>query len=446
MSKKLSPISGFPEFLPEEQIVMQHVMAMIHGVYESFGFIPIETPAVERVEHVLEKGVQGKEVYVLRRLHEEGDLPAELALHFDLTVPLARYVAQHYGKLTFPFKRYQTQPVWRGERPQAGRYRQFYQSDIDVIGDGDLSIYHDAEICVAIDQIFSKLEVGPFTIRLNHRKVLQGLLNSVGLVDATAIHQALKIIDEMEKVPLEKTLEAFAELGLSTEQSDRLLAFFSVDMDAEETLQFLSSLSVSTQFEAGVQDLREIVKFLDYFNVSPLHYKIDLKIARGLDYYTGVVLETTLDDHPGLGSICSGGRYDDLAGVFINRKLPGVGISIGLSRLVPQLIKAGLLKAERACTASVLITMQNPAHLSRYLNMAAHLRKAGIATEVFLENKKLGAQMRYADKRGFQIVLVADDPEFEKESVRLKVMQSGEQKEVLIQDLIESVSSSLSSK
>ena len=446
MSKKLSPISGFPEFLPEEQIVMQRAMDIIRGVYESFGFIPIETPAVERVEHMLEKGVQGKEVYVLRRLQEDGSLPAELALHFDLTVPLARYVAQHYGRLYFPFKRYQMQPVWRGERPQAGRYRQFYQSDIDVIGDGELSIAHDAEICVVIDQIFSRLSIGSFTIRMNHRKVLQGLLNSVGLVDDGQIHQAIKIIDEMEKMPIEKTLKGFEGLGLSKENCNHLLEFFSIDLNAEETLKFLSSISVNTQFEAGVQDLREIVKFLDLFNVPPQHYKIDLKIARGLDYYTGIVYETTLDDHPALGSICSGGRYDDLAGVFINKKLPGVGSSIGLTRLIPQLLKAGIWKADCTCTAPVLITMQNPAHLSRYLNMATKLRAHGIATEVFLESKKLGAQMRYADKKGFLVTIVADDPEFEKEMVRLKVMRTGEQKEILIQDLVESVSSSLDSK
>ena len=446
MSKKLSPISGFPEFLPEEQLVMQRVMDTIRGVYESFGFIPIETPAVERVQHILEKGIQGKEVYVLRRLHEGGDTPSELALRFDLTVPLARYVAQHYGSLTFPFKRYQMQPVWRGERPQAGRYRQFYQSDIDVVGDGELSIFHDAEICVVIEQIFSKLQIGAFTIRMNHRKVLQGLLNHVGLVDGAQIHQAIKVIDDMGKMPIEKTLKAFEGLGLSKEKCDRLLEFFSIDKTAAEILKFLSSMSVSTQFEAGVQDLREIVKFLDLFNVPPTHYKIDLKIARGLDYYTGIVYETVLDDHPALGSICSGGRYDDLAGVYINKKLPGVGISIGLSRLIPQLLKAGVLTADRACIAPVLITMQNPAHLSRYLNMASRLRAHGIATEVFLENKKLGAQMRYADKKGFQLAIVADDPEFEKECVRLKVMATGEQKEISIQDLVESVASSLSSK
>lgn len=446
MSKKLSPISGFPEFLPEEQLVFQRATDTIRSVYESFGFIPIETPAVERVEHLLEKGVQGKEVYVLHRLHEEEDAPAELALHFDLTVPLARYVAQHYGQLTFPFKRYQIQTVWRGERPQAGRYRQFYQSDIDVIGDGELSSFYDAEMCVVIDQIFSKLQIGPFMIRMNHRKVLQGLLNSVGLVEEQEIHQAIKVIDAMDKVPLEKTVKGFEELGVSKEKSDRLFEFFSLDQTAEETLRFLSSLSVSTQFEAGVQDLRDIVKFLTLVKIPPMHYKIDLKIARGLDYYTGVVYETTLEEHRSLGSICSGGRYDDLAGVFIDKKLPGVGISIGLSRLIPQLIKVGVMRADRACTASVLITMQNPQHLSKYLTMASRLRKQGIATEVFLENKKLAAQMRYADKKGFPIVIVADTPEFEKESVRLKLMTTGEQKEVPIQDLLESVSSSLSSK
>jgi histidyl-tRNA synthetase len=446
MSKKLSPISGFPEFLPEEQRVMQWAMDTIRSVYESFGFIPIETPAIERIEHIMEKGVQGKEVYVLRRFHEEEAASAEFALHFDLTVPLARYVAQHYGRLTFPFKRYQMQPVWRGERPQAGRYRQFYQSDIDVIGDGELSIYFDAEIPAVIDAIFTRLNIGPFIIRMNHRKVLQGLLQSVGLVDQPVMHQAIKVIDEMEKLPLEKTREAFKVLDLSDKAIDKLLEFFSIKKSPDETLKLLSSYSISTQFEAGVQELREVITFLKLLKVPQEHYSIDLKIARGLDYYTGVVYETILTTHPQLGSICSGGRYEDLAGVFINKKLPGVGISIGLTRLIPQLIKEGILTSKSTSLAPVLVTVQNPKYLANYLDMASRLRSKGIGTEVYLENKKLAAQFKYADKKGFRYLLIADDPEFADNQVRCKNMQSGEQQMVSLDTLEDTILSILNEK
>ncbi len=446
MSKKITPISGFPEFLPEQQLALQRAIDAIRTVYESFGFIPIETPAVERVEHLLEKGVQGKEVYVLRRLHEEGSAPAELALHFDLTVPLARYVAQHYGQLTFPFKRYQVQPVWRGERPQAGRYRQFYQCDIDIIGDGELSLYYDAEICAVIDRVFRTLQVGPFKVRLNHRKVLQGLLTSAGIHEEKQMHQAIKVIDEMEKVALEKTVSGFEALGVSKNSIEKLLEFFSLRASKEEMLDTLSRLSISTQFEAGVQQLREIVKFLRLSKVSDSSTLIDLKIARGLDYYTGVVYETVLNDHPAIGSICSGGRYEDLAAVFINRKLPGVGISIGLSRLIPQLIEAQVMKVPPACTAPVLVTMQNPSHLSRYIEMAERLRAFGIATELFLEKKKLGVQLKYADKKGVRLAVIADDAEWDRGVVVVKEMASGIQHEVALQDLEGRTAAILSSK
>src|SRR3989338_1950264 len=444
--KKLTPISGFPEFLPEEQIVIQSVLDTMRAVYEKFGFVPIETPAVERVEHLLEKGLQGKEVYLLRRLQEEEIGLSDLALHFDLTVPLARYVAQHYGKLTFPFKRYQIQPVWRGERPQAGRYRQFYQSDIDVIGDGTLSLIFDAEICAVIDAVFTQMQIGPFSIRLNHRKILQGVLGSVGISEQPLVYQAIKIVDEIEKQPLEKTAEAFERLGLNRKDCSSLLEFFSLSGSPDAVLKRLSSLSISTAFEAGVQDLREVVKGMQMLRVPDEHYTIDVKIARGLDYYTGTVYETTLQTHPQLGSICSGGRYDDLTGVFLDRKLPGVGTSIGVTRLIPQLMKEGILKPKGAAIAPILVTMQNPAHLSRYLEIASRLRARGMATEAYLERKSLGAQLRYADKKGFQLVLIADDPEFQQEKVLVKKMQTGEQKEVFLQTLEESISSMLSSK
>lgn len=446
MSKKLTPISGFPEFLPNEQATFQWALDIVRKAFEEFGFVPMETPAVERVDHLLEKGIQGKEVYVLRRFHDEGSSPAELALHFDLTVPLARYVAQHYGQLTFPFKRYQIQPVWRGERPQAGRYRQFYQCDIDVIGDGEVSIYFDAEIPAVIAQVFSTMNIGPFTIRMNHRKVLQGLLQSVGINEQPRVHQAIKIIDDMEKVSPERTRASFEELGISSESIDQLFTFFAPLGSVQDTLNFLSTHSLGEHFEAGVKDLKDVVNFLEALKVPKEHYTIDLKIARGLDYYTGIVYETILNDHPQLGSICSGGRYDDLAGAFINKKLPGVGISIGLSRLIPQLIKEGVLQTKNACPAPVLITTQNPERLSAYLDMACALRQAGVATEVYLEKKKLKAQLKYADKKGFQLLVIADEPEFEKGEVMLKNMASGEQTHVPIEALVAKVCSILLSK
>lgn len=424
---KLTPISGFPEFLPEEQIVLQRITETIRSVFESFGFVPIETPAVERIEHLVEKGVEGKEVYVLRRLHEEEGSRAELALHFDLTVPLARYVAQHAGHLSFPFKRYQIQPVWRGERPQAGRFRQFYQCDIDVIGENSLSILYDAEIVAVVAEVFSRLNIGPFLISLNNRKVLQGLLHRAGVDDEETLKRALRAIDNMEKVPLETTKKALLDLSISENSWKELMDLFALRKPAHEMVTILASLSEEEYYAQGVEELRRIVDYLQKAKVSEEHFCIDLTIARGLDYYTGMVCETKLKNFPSLGSVCSGGRYENLTGVFTPRQYPGVGISIGLSRLLFQLLKEKIIAVGSSAIVPLLITVQEPQQLPRYLDLAARARSCGIGVEVYLEEKELKNQLKYANKRGIPWVLIASEQEWHKEQAILKEMATGRQ-------------------
>ncbi len=430
---KITPISGFPEFLPNEQIVFQKTIDLIRTVYESFGFVPLETPAIERVAHLQAKGVIDKEVYAIHRLNapHNAALKNEFALRFDLTIPLARYVAQHYGRLIFPFRRYQIQPVWRGERPQAGRYRQFYQCDIDIIGSETLSLTHDAEIIAITHQLFTKMDIGPFTIRINNRKMLQGLLNNFGIDSQETTHQAMKIIDDLEKMPREKTIEELTKLNITPENINILLDLFTKNI----TLEALKNLDISALFKEGVAELSEVIQTVRMQNIPETSCKIDLGIARGLDYYTGTVYETTLDDFPELGSICSGGRYENLAGNFINKKLPGVGISIGLSRLLPQLLKNGILKAPSHTIAPILMTMQNPKHLDKYLSLASHLREANLDVEMYLQEKKLDKQIKYADKKGFKYVIIADDAEIKKGEVLIKKLETGEQQNIPEEEL-----------
>ncbi|MGP1253686.1 MAG: histidine--tRNA ligase [Kiloniellales bacterium] len=451
MSLRIQPISGFPEFLPEQQIAINRAVDVIRATYESFGFVPIETPAVERTEVLLAKGIAEKEVYGLRRVQEDGaeDSARELALRFDLTVPLARYVAQHYGKLRFPFRRYQIQPVWRGERAQAGRYRQFVQCDIDVIGDEALSLEYDAEIPAVIFQLFRRLGIGKFTIRINNRKILTGLFQSVGLADDVAVRAALNVVDDLEKIGAGKVLHKLGELGLAAEQAERILHFFDTKGSNDEILTQLKAMEVNAAFAEGVAELEavvrsapdhvlprlddgELVDVTDERALFPDYFKIDLSIARGLDYYTGTVYETRLDDFPQVGSICSGGRYDDLVGTFVDKTFPGVGISIGLTRLMSRLFDAGIVTPEAAAIAPVLVTVQDRSALPAYKELAARLRRAGIATEVFLDDRKLKAQLRYADRRGFPIVIIASPEELEAGQVVVKNMRYNQEDRVAI--------------
>jgi histidyl-tRNA synthetase len=446
---KLTAISGFPEFLPPEQILFAKVLDIIREGYELYGFSPIETPAVERKEVLTSKGGNEKEIYALSRLAAgEGENPnTELALHFDLTVPLARYVAMHKNKLAFPFRRYQIQKVWRGERSQAGRSREFYQCDIDVIGRGSLSLLTDAEIPSIIYQIFRRMKIGPFVIRINNRKILQGYFQSLG-IQADQIEGITRIIDKLEKIGTEKVVsELTNKTALEKATAQQMIDFLGNELKTDDMLTQLNSMSqINEQFSQGVKELAIVVDGIRDFRVPEDSFKIDLSVARGLDYYTGTVYETVLVEHPGIGSICSGGRYDDLASFFTNEKLPGVGLSIGVTRLVSKLIEEGLLKKGAATVAQVLVASMDENRISDYLRMGTELRNAGIPTEVYLEKARLGNQLKYADKKGFKLAIIAGENEFSENTVQIKNLITGEPSVCPLTDMVQQVKKTLSAQ
>lgn len=422
------PMSGFPELLPAEQIVFNRCLDIVRRTFELFGFTPLETPAVERKEVLTSKGGNEKEIYALSRLsaRPDEDASTEYALHFDLTVPLARYVAQHKEKLVFPFRRYQIQKVWRGERPQSGRYRELYQCDIDVIGRGSVSLLADAEMPVIIYHVFTAMGVGPFVVRLSNRRLIQGFFESLGL-SAEQIPPALHAVDDLEKVGAEKTRAALTDkAGLSLEQTERALAFIAAGdhMDTDALLAHLQSLALNERFNQGVAELVGVVQNMRALGMPDGYFKVDLSIVRGLDYYTGTVYETRLLAHPDLGSVCSGGRYDDLASYFTTEKLPGVGISIGLSRLVLRLLEAGALKPGPATPTLVMVTTLDPTYLREYLGIAADLRAHGLPTEVYLEQARIGDQLKYANRKGIRFAVIAGEAEFAEGKVKVKDLSS----------------------
>jgi histidyl-tRNA synthetase len=443
---KLTPISGFPEFLPEEQILFVKMLDIIRDGYERYGFSPIETPAVERKDVLISKGGNEKEIYSLSRFAamEGEDSSTELALHFDLTVPLARYVAMHKNQIAFPFRRYQIQKVWRGERTQAGRSREFYQCDIDVIGRGTLSLLNDAEIPSIIYQIFSEMKIGPFVIRINNRKILQGYFQFLGIPD-TQVDNVMRIIDKREKIGTEQVIsELTNNTGFAQTTAQQMVDFLGEELKTDDMLTKLNSMSqINEQFSKGVEELAFVVKGIQDFGVPEDSFKIDLSIARGLDYYTGTVYETVLVDHPQVGSICSGGRFDDLASHFTEEKLPGVGISIGLTRLMSRLLKAGILKVNAATVAPVLVTSMDESRTSDYLRMGSTLRNAGIPTEVYLEKARLGIQLKYANKKGFKIAIIAGENEFLENTVQIKNLVTGEKIVCPTNDMFQKVNSLL---
>ncbi len=434
---KPQPVSGFPEWLPEQKLVEQRMLDVIREAFERFGFTPIETPAIERKEVLAAKGVVEKEIYALSRLAagEGEDAATEMALHFDLTVPLARYVAQHFNSLVFPFRRYQMQKVWRGERPQAGRFREFYQCDIDVIGSGKLSLLNDAEMPLVIHGIFSRLGIGRFLIRVNNRKVLQGFLAHLGL-PAERGADALRVVDALDKIGREKVLaELEARAGLSADQASRLVDFIT----AAPTLDALAGQADDPVFQQGVAELTEVANGMRDLGLPDDAWAVDLSIARGLDYYTGTVYETILVDNPEIGSICSGGRYDDLAGTFTKQTLPGVGISIGLTRLLSRLFDAGLVQTGAATPAQVLMTVMDPEFPTQCLGLVDALRKADIKTELYTQGRKLKDQLKYADRKGIPVAVIAGDEEIKNLEVIVRDMKSGEQQRVSRPDFVEAV-------
>ena len=424
---------GVMELLPRQQVAFQAMLDTIRRGYERFGFLPVETPVFETTNVLLTKsgGETEKQVYFVQSTGalEQNKRP-ELALRFDLTVPLARYVAEHERDLVFPFRRYQIQRVYRGERAQKGRYREFYQCDIDVIGKDSLPVAFDAEMPAVIAHVFTELKVGGFVINLNNRKLLLGLLATVGVVDPERQALVLRELDKLDKIG-----RAAVAANLGADEA-RLLDLLGDGGTTDETLARLRALdSDQPQVRQGLEELGAVVAGLRAFGVAERNFRLNLTIARGLDYYTGTVYETFLDACPGLGSVCSGGRYDNLASHYTKSKLPGVGISIGATRLFSQLLDAGLIDGAGRSTSQILVTQMDPALAADYFAIATGLRAAGLNTEVHLEAAKIGKQMKYADRAGIPLVLLMGGDEKARGTVTLKHLASGDQRELALADV-----------
>lgn len=404
---KISKISGFPEWLPEQKLVEESVVSKIRTVYERFGFTPIETPAVELLSTLGSKGVIDKEIFTVKRLRAEDDAEAELGLHFDLTVPFARYVAQHAHALTFPFKRYQLQKVWRGDRPQKGRFREFYQFDVDVIARDSLPLSCDAEVISVIGLAMKGLALGAFTIRLNSRKVLSALYEGIGL-SSEQIKSSIVAVDKLNKIGEGGVREELAKLGsLTSQQIDTIINSTTIKCSAEELRSKIGSLGVTSDLlSAGIKELEEIVALLSE-EITP-YILIDVSLARGLDYYSGVIIETVFNDYPEFGTVAAGGRYDDLASEFTNEKLPGVGASIGLSRVMELAFSNGLVAANKRSPSEVLVAVYSEGDRVACNKLADRFRAAGKNTEVFFKSPKLGKQIEYAEAKGMRYVVFYD--------------------------------------
>lgn len=441
---KPSLLRGFDqEYLPQDQLQFNRLIDIIRRNFELYGFLPIETPSAERREVLTSKGGVEKEIYALTRLAEADDDEAATkgALRFDLTVPLARYVAMRERELAFPFRRYQIQRVWRGETPQArkGRFREFYQCDIDIIGREKLSYLAEAEIPSVIYSVFREMAIGEFRIRINNRKVLRGLLQEFGVAEDKSA-AVLRILDKTEKEDAAKLRAELEREGVAS--AARLFELISTKRGTDDTLKVLGEIKNDVARQ-GLVELRSIVTAIRQFGVPDTAFAVDLGVVRGLDYYTGTIYETTLVNAPALGSICSGGRYDDLASYFTDTKLPGVGISIGLTRLFSRLKEANLLQPLPRTPAEVLVTTMDPKYLERYLMMAGLLRAAGINTEVYLETAKLGNQLTYADRKGFRVALIAGENEFAKDTVQVKNLAAKSARDVPLGELVQAVQTTL---
>jgi histidyl-tRNA synthetase len=444
-------LRGFDqEYLPQEQLQFNRLIEIIRRNFELYGFLPIETPSAERMEVLTSKGGVEKEIYALTRLAEAGDDEAATkgALRFDLTVPLARYVAMRERELAFPFRRYQIQRVWRGETPQArkGRFREFYQCDIDIINRDKLSYLAEAEIPSVIYSVFKDMAIGEFRIRINNRKLLKGLLQEFGVADEKSA-AVLRTLDKAEKEEAAKIREDLEREGLSRDGAARLFSLIWTPRDSNETFAALGALGFQSEtYARGVEELKSIVTAIRQFGVPDSAFGIDLSVVRGLDYYTGTIYETTLTNDPDVGSICSGGRYDDLASYFTDTRLPGVGISIGLTRLFSRLKEAGLLQPLTRTPAEVLVTTMDPRYFDKYLALARGLREAGINTEVYLEPARLGNQLTYADRKGFRVALIAGENEFAKNVVQIKNLAAKTARDIGLDEVVPAVQATLKSQ
>lgn len=422
--KRVEPrtLSGFMELLPQDQIKFNEIMNVIKETYELYGFLPQETPIIESSEVLLAKagGETEKQIYSFTK----GD--TDLSLRFDLTVPLAKYVAKNYNELTFPYRRYQIGKVFRGERAQKGRYREFYQCDIDIIGDGKLSIINDAEIPSIIYTIFKKLNFGKFVIKINNRKILNGLFDELEI--AEKMKDILIVIDKLEKIGMDAVKAELMDLGLTQEKIEKIEGFLNISGNNDEKLQKLKDLSFESEiFKSGLEELEEVIKCVRLFNVEEEYFKIDLTIARGLDYYTGTVYETNLVGYESIGSVCSGGRYENLAGYYTKKDLPGVGISIGLTRLFYNLKELGLLDENSKKSISKVDIVTMGVGLEKAIDIANVLRENGINTEIYKEDAKTKNKFSYANGLEIPYMIIIGEDEVAQEKYTLKNMTTGEQ-------------------
>lgn len=417
-------LPGFMELLPNEQILFEQMKQTIESTYQSFGFLPMDTPIIELSEVLLAKagGETEKQIYRFNK----GD--NDLSLRFDLTVPLAKYIAKNFGQLSFPFRRYQIGKVYRGEKAQKGRYREFYQCDIDIIGDGELDIINDAELPVVIYSTFKKLGFDNFTVKINNRKILNGLYESIGQKENSV--EIMRIIDKIEKIGEAAVKEEISKLGISDPDIEKIINFIKIDGTSDEKIEKLERLEINNQtYLKGVSEIKEVIKDIRLFGIPEKNFSVDLTIARGLDYYTGTVYETFLNEYRELGSVCSGGRYDNLAENYTDRKLPGVGISIGLTRLFYKLNELNLIKADKKSISNILIIPMTEKKEVPF-KLATDLRNLGVNTEVYLSDKKIKAKMKYADKLEIPYVIVIGDNEIETGKIKVKNMTTGEEIEL----------------
>jgi histidyl-tRNA synthetase len=446
--------SGFDiELLPGEKRLEQYWLDTIRQVYERYGFTPIETPAVERLELLQAKGNQGDNIiYAITpvlppEMQVEGDQGKDSrALKFDQTVPLAAYVARNRNELVFPFARYQMDMVFRGERAKMGRYRQFRQCDIDVVGRGSLSLLYDAQMPAIIAEIFSALQIGDFLIRINNRKVLTGFFAALGMA-ADQIKGCIKIVDLLEKVGVDKVKDQLQGIGVSEENCDRMITFTQIKGSVNEVLaqlrQIAADLNQPEAFVSGIQELDEVIQNVRLLQVPETQFCIDLSIARGLDYYTGTVYETTLLGYESLGSICSGGRYEELVGLFAQETMPGVGLSIGLTRLMRKLLDAGIIQSLSASPTQVMIINMQQELMPVYFEISQRLRQSGIKVLTGFEKKGIGKQLDRADKLGIPLCIIIGSNEHESQICRVKVMETGQQLDIPIPDLVPQISQML---
>ena len=422
-------LPGFMELLPSKQIQFNVMVDKIRKSYEKFGFLPLDTPIIEMSDVLLAKAGGETEKQIYRFNKGENDL----ALRFDLTVPLAKYVCEYYNDLTFPFKRYQIGKVYRGERPQKGRYREFYQCDIDIIGDENLSIINDAEMPAVIYSTIKELGFDNFTIKINNRKILNGFFEELLLKNESI--EIMRIIDKLDKIGENKVIECLEDLGIESDKISKIMSFIKINGTVDEMLAELEKLKITNElFNQGLSELSEVINYVKLV-IPQSYFKIDLTIARGLDYYTGTVYETFLNDYRELGSICSGGRYDNLADFYTDKKLPGVGISIGLTRLFSKLSEMNLIQEEKKSISKVLVVSMSE-KLDTALKVCSIFRDNNINSDVYLENKKIKAKFKYADKLQIPYVAVIGEEEEKNETVSLKNMETGEQQELTIEEAI----------